>query len=175
MQRLKNIFELKRSLNLKSHACKKIFFKISRNYSNNYDNRNRWLNVTFDKKERFSSILKIVSIIFKSEFLNLTLRLVNGSKIILIVSDEYKRSLDFCDTFSKIIKRPGESVLFPKEDRDIKINKNYLYGNQYRRNIAKSIVDHAGFLQLQNLNKLWERCVRIIEIVINQEKDMIFK
>jgi len=112
------------------------------------------LNVTFDKKKRFSSILKIVSIISKSEFLNLTLWLVNGSKIILIVSDEYKISLDFRDTFSKIIKRPGESVLFPKKDRDIKINKNYLYGNQYRRNVAKSIVDHAGFLQLLNLNKL---------------------
>lgn len=50
------------------------------------------------KKKGFPPFFsKMVSLISKSEFSNLISRLIKGSKIILIASDEYKISLDFRD------------------------------------------------------------------------------
>lgn len=87
-------------------------------------NRDDWMFLILCNKKEISYLhfQKFVSITSKSEFLIQVLQYINGSKIILIISDEYKISLDFCNTFPKIIKRPGKFVLFPKEDIDMKID-----------------------------------------------------
>lgn len=67
-------------------------------------NRDAWILflILCNKKEiSYLRFQKFVSITSKSEFLIQVLQYINGSKIILIISDEYKISLDFCNTFPK--------------------------------------------------------------------------